>query len=62
MRYVEEACGEWDQFLDAYAGVSRARGGEHVATLRAGLRPYRELTAVRSLGGKVREVARLKAA
>ncbi|MEU9502049.1 hypothetical protein [Streptomyces sp. NPDC048196] len=62
MRHVEEACREWEHFLDDYMGVSSARGDDHFAALQAGLRPYRQLPAVRSLGERVREVARLKAA
>lgn len=62
MRHVEEACGEWGRFLDDYAGISSARGDEHFVALRRGLRPYRDLPAVRVLAGRVREVARGKAA
>lgn len=60
MRHVEEACAEWDRFLDDYAGIASARGDEHFATLRRGLRPYRSLPAVAALAGRAREVGRRK--
>ncbi|MFI9354482.1 hypothetical protein ACWGLP_08300 [Streptomyces lydicus] len=62
MRHVEEACREWDRFLDDYTGISSARGDEHFTTLRNGLRPYRRLPAARALTERARSVARLKAA
>ncbi|GFE22814.1 MULTISPECIES: hypothetical protein [Streptomyces] len=62
MRHVEESCEAWDRFLDDYTGTSGARGDEHFATLRDGLRPYRQLPAVRQLSERAQEVARLKAA
>lgn len=62
MRHVEESCAEWEQFLDGYTTISSARGDDHFATLREGLRPYRQLPAVRALSERAREVARLKAA
>ncbi|MFI0716094.1 hypothetical protein ACH4SK_36940 [Streptomyces inhibens] len=62
MRHVEESCEVWGRFLDDYAATSSARGDEHFATLRRGLRPYRRLPAVRSLSERVRSVERLKAA
>jgi hypothetical protein len=62
MRHVEESCEAWDRFLDDYAGTSSARGDEHFATMREGLRPHRRLPAVRQLFERAREVGRLKAA
>ncbi|MFE0377766.1 hypothetical protein ACFW1M_19745 [Streptomyces inhibens] len=62
MRHVEESCEVWGRFLDDYAAISSARGDEHFATLRRGLRPYRRLPAVRALSTRVRSVERLKAA
>lgn len=62
MRHVEESCAEWEQFLDGYTAISSARGDDHFAALREGLRPYRQLPAVRALSERAREVARLKAA
>ncbi|MFE9145987.1 hypothetical protein [Streptomyces tubercidicus] len=62
MRHVEESCDAWARFLDDYTGTAGARGDEHFAALREGLRPYRQLPAVRQLSDRAREVARLKAA
>ncbi|WP_435602288.1 hypothetical protein [Streptomyces sp. bgisy130] len=62
MRHVEESCEAWGRFMDDYAGTSGARGDEHFATLREGLRPYRRFAAVRQLSDQAREVGRLKAA
>jgi hypothetical protein len=62
MRHVEEACGEWDTFLDDYAGISSARGDDHFATLRKSIRPYQDIPAARELSTRAREVARQKAA
>ncbi|AJC58846.1 MULTISPECIES: hypothetical protein [Streptomyces] len=62
MRHVEESCEVWSRFLDDYAGISSARGDEHFATLRNGLRPYQKLAVVRELSARVQDVARLKVA
>nr|WP_245790578.1 hypothetical protein [Streptomyces monashensis] len=62
MRHVEEACREWDTFLDEYAGISSVRGDDHFATLRRSIRPYEKLPAVRELSSRAREVARQKSA
>ncbi|WP_159046477.1 hypothetical protein [Streptomyces sp. MMG1121] len=59
---MEEACQEWGRFLDDYTGISSARGDEHLAILRASIRPYASLAVVRALDVRAREVARLKAA
>lgn len=62
MRHVEEACQEWDRFLDDYTGISSARGDEHFATLRRVIQPYSSLPVVRALDERAREVEELKAA
>ncbi len=62
MRHVEEACGVWQGFLDDYAGIASARGDEHFARLRASVRPYGAIPAVRDLAERARQVALLKAA
>ncbi|MEW9521296.1 hypothetical protein AB0F14_32530 [Streptomyces tubercidicus] len=62
MRHVEESCETWARFLDDYTGTASARGDEHFAALWEGLRPHRQLPAVRQLSDRAREVARLKAA
>lgn len=62
MRHIEAACTTWDEFLDEYQMISSARGDEHLDNLREGIRPYKTLTAVRTLSERAREVAHLKAA
>lgn len=62
MRHVEAACVTWSEFLDEHQMISSARGDEHLRNLRAGLKPYASLSAVRALDERAREVARLKAA
>ncbi|CAL9293850.1 hypothetical protein [Streptomyces sp. SudanB25_2051] len=62
MRHVEAACGTWHTFLDAYLGLTSARGDAHLATLLRALPPYRTLPAARHLEERAREVAALKAA
>ncbi|MER6570284.1 hypothetical protein ABT288_29860 [Streptomyces sp. NPDC001093] len=62
MRHVEAACETWGEFLDAYAGLSSARGDQHLKTLLKSLSPHRGLAAVRDLEERARQVAKLKAA
>ncbi|MEU9100781.1 hypothetical protein [Streptomyces sp. NPDC048361] len=59
--HLDAACDSWARFLEDYEHVSSARGDEHFDTMRLRLKPHKNARAVRQLGPRINEVARLKA-
>jgi hypothetical protein len=58
--HLEAACSSWNRFLDDYASLSSARGDNHFATMRAGIRPHLTNRIAKQLDDRAREMAQLK--